>query len=113
MYENTDVRSSSSASSSRDTPRISPSLRSMPPSPPGLGDIPSLPPGQGNKSSDKVSPLEKQSETKSPAPPTSRAEEAKQWSRKRDVRGYYYLNSVTGETQSKTPDCLKKYTRSF
>lgn len=41
----------------------------------------------------------------------SREEEAKQWSLKQDNRGNeYYFNSVTGESQSEKPDCLKKYT---
>lgn len=101
------------ASSSKDTQPLSPSLREMPPPPPGLGDMPSLPPGFQDMSSHKVPPLEKQSQAQSPAPPMSRAQEAKQWSRKRDVRGDYYVNSVTGETQSETPDCLKKYSGLF
>jgi len=41
----------------------------------------------------------------------SRAEKAKQWSLKRDDRGReYYFNTITGESQYKKPDCLKKYT---
>lgn len=38
------------------------------------------------------------------------AEEAGQWSIRKDNRGKtYYLNSVTGTTQYEKPDCLKKY----
>lgn len=46
-----------------------------------------------------------------PSASISRAEEAKQWSRKRDKRGReYFFNIITGQSQSKKPDSLKKYT---
>lgn len=62
------------------------------------------------KYSNKAPPLKKQS---LPRPPMSRTQAAKQWSREGDSRGYYYLNSITGEKQSETPDCMKKYTTLF
>ena len=57
-----------------------------------------------------VPPLNPKPQPRTPSPPKERVPEAKQWSQKSDKRGKkYYYNSVTKESQYKTPDCLKKY----